>query len=168
MGAEPWGKMMPLNSPVSGSKDGRELFPWQESMDTIQSGWRQEQWEQPNFMEDSPAQEVRQCRQPKTSGTRREGKNPAAKVPQAALLLLQAQIHFLTLASANTHIKQKQDLSNKKTNKPTCTKLPVQHLLCSGCSSGCSEQSRHHQALALYCRSTYLVHEQLGSICASK
>lgn len=74
-------------------------------------------WEQPNLVEDSPAPEVRQCRQPKTSGMRREGKNPTATVPQAALLLLQAQIHFLTLANANTHIKQKQDLSNKKKTK---------------------------------------------------
>jgi len=43
MGAEPWGKIMPLNSPVSGSEDGRELFPCQESMDVIQPGPRQEQ-----------------------------------------------------------------------------------------------------------------------------
>ena len=42
MGAEPWGKIMPLNSPVSGSEDGRELFPCQESMDVIQSGPKQE------------------------------------------------------------------------------------------------------------------------------
>lgn len=36
MGAEPRGKIMPLNSPVSGSQDGKELFPPQESMDVIQ------------------------------------------------------------------------------------------------------------------------------------
>lgn len=44
MGAEPWGKeIMPLNSPVSGSEDGRELFPCQEIMAVIQSHPRQGQ-----------------------------------------------------------------------------------------------------------------------------
>lgn len=120
MGAEPWGKIIPLNSPVSGSEDGRELFPCQENMGVIQSRPRQEQWEQPNLVECFPALEARQWGQPKTSGRRRKGKDPTVTVPQAAPLLLRAQRHFLTLANTNTHAQSKSRIYQIKKIALSC------------------------------------------------